>query len=275
MGPGHLRAGHRGILQDLHGRQNALPDVPLAVAHPGFGAGQRPGQGRVVPEMPRLLHARIVHVAHLARGVHMHPEHPARGLIGTGRTVSAHGPGADLPGDVHGGPEALGHGQQHLRLVPGQKLHRGAVGPEDRVHRVPFPPQVEGAVVVLRQVVVRSGNRQCGRRCRRGQQGRCRCRRGRQSWCRYSREDWRGRGDRCERGRRRHRGRGCGHGHGAVRGRAARRAGGASGQAQARQQDRQQQPARAGVVDRHGAGSRMSVSRSACHGGGRRFRSSV
>ena len=153
-GPVHLRAGHRGILQGLHGRQDAFPDVLVAVAHLGLGAGQGPGQDRAVPEISHPIHARIVHVAHLPRGVNAHPKHPSVGVVGTGRAVRLHRLCADLPGDIHGGPEVFGHGQQRLRLVPGQELYRGAVGLEGRVHDPLLPFQVEGTGVVLRQIVV-------------------------------------------------------------------------------------------------------------------------
>jgi len=45
MAPVHLRTGHRGILQGMHGRQNALPDVPRSHT---WGSMPARGQARTV-----------------------------------------------------------------------------------------------------------------------------------------------------------------------------------------------------------------------------------
>ena len=154
VGPVHLRAVQRGIVQGLHGRQDAFPDLPRAFAQPGLGAGQGPGQGRVILEITDPVHPDIIHVPHMALPVHAHPKHATVGLVGMGHAVRQHGLGTDLPGHRQDRPEALGHGEQHLRLVPGQELHGGAVRLERRVHGTLLPRQVEGAGVVLRQVAV-------------------------------------------------------------------------------------------------------------------------
>ena len=161
MLPVHQRAELRGFLQSLHGRQNGLSDVPGTCTDLRLAAGPRPSQHRVIPEMAHPVHAGIVHIPHMALPVHAHPEHPALRLIGMGCAVRQDRLGTDLPGYGQDRSEALGHGEQHLRMVPGQELHRGAVRAKGGVHDALLPRQVEGAGVVLRQVAV--GARRLGR----------------------------------------------------------------------------------------------------------------